>query len=48
MHDPDTFEDPYEFQPERFIRDGKLDPTVVDPFAFIFGSGRSSDSGALS
>lgn len=47
MHDPDIYKDPYEFRPERFIRDGKLDPNVTDPFAFVFGSGRRSGSDAL-
>ncbi|EJF63285.1 cytochrome P450 [Dichomitus squalens LYAD-421 SS1] len=40
MHDPNTYENPDEFYPERFIRNGKLDPNVVDPSAFVFGSGR--------
>nr|VWO96823.1 N/A [Ganoderma boninense] len=40
MHDPDEYEDPDEFRPERFIRDGKLDPSVRDPLAFVFGFGR--------
>ena len=42
MHDPEMFEAPDEFRPERFIRDGKLDVSVCDPSAFIFGSGRRS------
>ena len=40
MHDPALYEDPHVFRPERFIRDGKLDPSVQDPLAFVFGFGR--------
>lgn len=40
MHDPVVFEDPHGFHPERFIRDGKLDPSVLDPLDFVFGFGR--------
>ena len=40
MHDPATFKDPDQFRPERFIRNGKLDTTLRDPAAFIFGYGR--------
>ncbi|EJF61737.1 cytochrome P450 [Dichomitus squalens] len=40
LHNPAVFEDPDQFRPERFIRDGKLDLTVRDPTTFIFGYGR--------
>ena len=40
MHDPAVYEDPDAFRPERFIRDGKLDPSVQDPGSFVFGFGR--------
>ncbi|KAG2021152.1 cytochrome P450 [Coprinopsis cinerea AmutBmut pab1-1] len=40
MHDPEIYEDPFEFKPERFLKDGKIDPSVLDPEAAIFGFGR--------
>ncbi|TFK90539.1 O-methylsterigmatocystin oxidoreductase [Polyporus arcularius HHB13444] len=40
MHDPTEYEDPGEFRPERFMREGKIDTTVRDPFTIVFGSGR--------
>ncbi len=40
MHDPEVYEDPHVFRPERFIRDGKLDLSGRDPAPFIFGYGR--------
>ncbi|KAI0697644.1 cytochrome P450 [Cerioporus squamosus] len=40
MRDPEVYDDPEDFRPERFIRDGKPDPSVRDPAAFVFGFGR--------
>ncbi|KAI0670980.1 cytochrome P450 [Trametes maxima] len=40
LHDADAYDCPEEFRPERFIRDGKLDPTVRDPVSYLFGFGR--------
>ena len=40
MNDPEVYEAPEVFRPERFIRDGQLDTSVRDPAAFVFGYGR--------
>ena len=40
MHDPQVFEEPDVFRPERFIRNGQLDHGVQSPEASIFGFGR--------
>jgi len=40
LHDPKFFHDPMEFQPERFLKDGKLDPDAMDPACVAFGYGR--------
>ena len=42
MHDPKVFNAPLEFQPERYLKDGKLDPDVRDPQSAAFGFGRRS------
>ncbi|KAJ3502050.1 hypothetical protein NMY22_g18719 [Coprinellus aureogranulatus] len=40
MHDEDLFERPFDFMPERYMRDGKIDPSVPGPEVAAFGFGR--------
>ncbi|KAH6919266.1 cytochrome P450 [Coprinopsis sp. MPI-PUGE-AT-0042] len=40
MHDPNVFDSPMEFRPERYLKDGRIDPNVLDPEAAAFGYGR--------
>ena len=42
LHDPKSFNNPMEFQPERFLKDGKLNSDVIDPADVAFGYGRRS------
>ena len=41
--DPSVYGDPDVFMPERFLKDGELDPNVRDPTTFSFGYGRRYD-----
>ena len=42
LHDPKAFDNPMEFQPERYLKDGQLNPNVRDPGCAAFGFGRRS------
>jgi Cytochrome P450 len=42
LHDPKVYNNSMEFQPERYLKDGKLDPNVRDPDCAAFGFGRRS------
>ena len=37
---PDVYPDPKSFNPDRFLKDGKINPLVLDPEDRIFGAGR--------
>jgi len=39
LHDPATFSEPEEYNPERYLKDGKLNPNVLSPDV-AFGYGR--------
>ncbi|RXW14986.1 hypothetical protein EST38_g10872 [Candolleomyces aberdarensis] len=45
LHDPEVFENPMEFIPERYIKDGKINTDLPDPSKFVFGFGRRSCPG---
>jgi cytochrome P450 len=40
LHDETVYPEPFEFEPERFMKDGQLDLTVRDPGHAAFGFGR--------
>ena len=40
LYDPDEYPEPERFNPDRFIKDGKLDRSVRDPTRVGFGFGR--------
>ncbi|KAI0742290.1 cytochrome P450 [Daedaleopsis nitida] len=45
LHNPETYPEPQRFNPDRFIREGKLDFTQRDPADFSFGYGRRACPG---
>ncbi|OCH88434.1 cytochrome P450 [Obba rivulosa] len=40
LHDPEEYSQPEAFKPERFIKDGKFNPNIKDPYAVATGFGR--------
>jgi len=40
LQDQETYKDPFVYNPDRFLKDGKIDPTVRDPKVASFGYGR--------
>ena len=42
MNDERDYPEPHEFNPERFLNDGKLNSSVRDPMDIAFGFGRRS------
>jgi len=38
--DPNIYPDPETFDPDRFLKDGKIDPLVFNPEDRVFGAGR--------
>ncbi|KAH9924335.1 cytochrome P450 [Epithele typhae] len=40
LHNRELYPDPDAFKPERFLKDGKIDPDIMDPSSVSFGLGR--------
>ncbi|KAK0452985.1 cytochrome P450 [Desarmillaria tabescens] len=40
LHDETTYPEPHSFRPERFMKEGKLNPDIRDPDTVLFGFGR--------
>jgi cytochrome P450 len=40
MHDSAYFKNPMKFEPERYLKNGKIAPEILDPEVAAFGFGR--------
>ena len=40
LHNPHDYAEPDRFNPDRFLKDGELNPDVPDPTKVAFGFGR--------
>ena len=40
FRDPNIYPDPETFNPDRFLKDGKINPLVLNPEDRVFGAGR--------
>ena len=40
LHNEEVYPDPFTFNPDRFMKDGKIDESVRDPAHACFGFGR--------
>ena len=45
FRDPNIYPEPEAFNPDRFLKDGKLNPLVFDPEVRVFGAGRRTCPG---